>query len=79
MSTYSAPMSMPVASAQPEARAAFIRKTYSHLAAAILIFTGLIGLMLQTGLAESMTRTLMGSRFGWLMVMGGFMGGASML
>jgi len=74
MSTYSSSMSMPVTSAAPEARATFIRRTYSHLAAAILIFTGLIGLMLQTGLAESMTRALMGSQFGWLIVMGGFMG-----
>ena len=63
-----------VSQAEPEARALFIRKTYSHLAAALLVFAGLTGLMLETGIGLSLTRVLAGSRYSWLIVMGAFMG-----
>jgi FtsH-binding integral membrane protein len=64
---------MPASRAEPAERAAFIRRVYSHLAAAILVFTGLIGLLLRTGLAESMTRAMIGTGYGWLIVLGLFM------
>lgn len=62
------------ARAEPEARALFIRKTYSHLAAALLVFAGLTGLMLETGVGLSLTRVLVGTRYAWLIVLGAFMG-----
>jgi FtsH-binding integral membrane protein len=63
-----------VVEAAPEARAAFIRRTYTHLAMAILAFIGLEVIFFQSGLARAMTATLLGSgRVGWLAVLGGFM------
>ncbi|MDA3874252.1 MAG: Bax inhibitor-1 family protein [Kiritimatiellae bacterium] len=74
MNAYANTISMPASGAEPSERAEFIRRTYSHLAAAILVFTGLIGLMLQTGLAESMARMISGNSYSWLIVLGAFMG-----
>jgi hypothetical protein len=63
-----------VVEAAPEARAAFIRRTYTHLAMAILAFIGLEVIFFQSGLARAMTAALLGSgRLGWLAVLGGFM------
>lgn len=62
------------AQAGPDARAAFVRSTYSHLAGALLIFAGLCGLILQTPLAGSMTQLMVGSRYSWLITLGLFMG-----
>ena len=59
--------------ASPEARAAFIRRTYQHLAMAILAFIGLEFVIFKTGLAEAMTRTMLGGKFSWLVVLGAFM------
>jgi FtsH-binding integral membrane protein len=70
---YANSMSMPAAQAAPADRAAFIRKTYSHLAAALLVFAGLIGLLFETGAAEAMTRAMIGSGVSWLVILGGFM------
>lgn len=74
MNTYANSMSMPASRAEPSERAAFIRRAYSHLAAAILVFAGLIGLLLQTPVAETMARSVAGSGFGWLLVLAAFMG-----
>lgn len=73
MNMYANSMSMPAAQAAPADRAAFIRKTYSHLAAALLVFAGLIGLLFETGAAEAMTRAMIGSGVSWLVILGGFM------
>jgi len=59
--------------ASPEARAAFIRRTYQHLAMAILAFMGLEFIIFKTGMAEAMTRTMLGGKFSWLVVLGAFM------
>jgi FtsH-binding integral membrane protein len=59
--------------APPEARAAFIRRTYQHLAMAILAFIGLEFVIFKTGMAEAMTRTMLGGKFSWLVVLGAFM------
>jgi FtsH-binding integral membrane protein len=61
-----------VAQGQPQERAEFIQKTYTHLAGAVGAFIGVEFLLFQSGLAEVITQSLMGSRFGWLAVMAGF-------
>jgi len=64
-----------VAEAAPEARAEFIRRTYTHLAMAILAFIGLEVIFFQSGLARSLSAAVYGAgRIGWLVVLFGFMG-----
>jgi len=53
-------------------RAAFIRRTYGHLALALLAFTGIEYYLLQSDFAVSMA-IRMTSGFSWLLVMGAFM------
>jgi FtsH-binding integral membrane protein len=60
-----------VSQAQPGERAAFIRRTYAHLAGAILAFVGLEIYMVNSPIAE-MLLNVMAMRFGWLMILGGF-------
>ena len=67
--TYSA-----VAEADPEVRAGFIRRTYGHLAVAILAFVLLEALLFQTALPEAMVGVLARSGYSWLIVLGAFMG-----
>ena len=62
-----------VAESTPEIRAGFIRRTYAHLAGAVLAFLLIEIAIFQTPLAETLTRSLLGARFGWLLVLGGFM------
>src|SRR5438552_12485466 len=63
-----------VAEAAPEARAEFIRRTYTHLAMAILAFIGLEIIFFQSGVAEALTGAVVGAgRIGWLVVLLGFM------
>jgi FtsH-binding integral membrane protein len=57
-------------------RAAFIRRTYAHLAGAILAFMGLEAILLNTpGIPEAVIRTLAVSPYSWLIVMVAFIGG----
>ena len=64
-----------VVDAAPEARAAFIRRTYNHLAMAVLAFIGLEVIFFQSGFATKMAATVLGTgRLGWLAVLLGFMG-----
>jgi len=53
-----------------DARAAFIVRTYNHLAGAILAFTGIEILFFKSGIAETMARAMLGTN--WLLVLGGF-------
>ena len=62
-----------VSEAGTDVRSAFIIKTYTHLLGAILAFTGLEIIFFKTGFALKFTELLMGSRFGWLLVLGAFM------
>lgn len=62
-----------VADALPAERAEFIRKTYTHLAGAVGVFVGLEYLLLQSPIAGAMMKLISGSRYGWLMILGGFM------
>jgi len=63
-----------VADSQPEVRAAFIRKTYMHLAGAILAFIVLEFFLVNSPIAEPLTRALFASRWSWFIVLGAFMG-----
>jgi len=54
-------------------RAAFIRRTYGHLAAAILAFVALETLLLMSPLKAVMFNWLGGSMVPWLVVLGAFM------
>ena len=60
------------AQAQPGERAAFIRRTYGHLAGAVLAFIALEAYMINSPIA-GMLLGVMSMRFGWLMILGGFM------
>lgn len=60
------------AKARPSERAQFIQKTYQHLAGAIAAFIVVETLLFQSGIAEAFTQALSGSRFSWLLVLGGF-------
>lgn len=61
-----------VAEAPATERAAFIRKTYAHLAGALLVFAGIEAMLLQTPLANIMLG-FAASRWGWIAVIGAFM------
>jgi FtsH-binding integral membrane protein len=67
-------MGYPIAAnAQAEARAAFIRRTYGHLAGAILAFIALETVLLHIPGIENVVVGMIGSRFSWLIVLGAFM------
>lgn len=72
MEYYQAPVM--VADAPAEARALFIRRTYTHLAWAILAFVGLESLFFGMGLPQVMLNLLAISQYSWLIVLGGFIG-----
>jgi len=71
MTTYQ--QTMTVAYAQPSERAIFIRKTYGHLAAAILFFIIVEAVLLQPAIARPILETFLSSQYSWLIVLGGFM------
>jgi FtsH-binding integral membrane protein len=54
-----------------EERAAFIRRTYAHVFAAIVAYVALAGVILNTGLGEQLARMMMGGQ--WLIVLGAYM------
>lgn len=60
------------ANALPEERARFIRKTYLHLAAAILAFIGLETYLFMSGMAEMIAGTMLS--VSWFIVLALFMG-----
>lgn len=63
-----------VAASNESVRAAFIRKTYAHLAGAILAFVAIEFALFQIPGIEQKVFGLLGqSRFSWLIVLGGFM------
>jgi FtsH-binding integral membrane protein len=64
-----------VAETTPQLRAAFIRRTYGHLAGAILAFVAIeVFLFKFTPLPEAILNLLSQSRYSWLIVMVAFMG-----
>lgn len=63
-----------VAEASPEARAAFIRRTYIHLAGAILAFVLIETAIIMSGAGAVIAQTMLGGSYSWLIVLGAFMG-----
>ena len=55
-------------------RSQFLRRTYLHLAAAILAFAGLEAVFLNSPIAPAMTKLMVGTQYSWLIVLGLFMG-----
>jgi FtsH-binding integral membrane protein len=51
-------------------RAAFVVRTYNHLFGAIALFVAIELVLFQSGIAETIARTLLGTS--WLLVLGGF-------
>jgi FtsH-binding integral membrane protein len=62
------------AQAQASERAAFVRRTYAHLAGAILAFVGLEALLLRLPGLDNFMPVLFGSGVGWIVVLVAFMG-----
>ncbi len=60
------------AGAPADARAAFVRRTYGHLAGAVLAFALVEALLLRWSGAEELALTMTGG-WNWLLVLGGFM------
>ena len=56
-----------------EKRMDFLRKTYSHLLLAILAFVLFSALFYRIGVGAAVLDFIAGNRFGWLMMLGGFM------
>jgi FtsH-binding integral membrane protein len=61
----------PVASLDATSRARFISRTYGHLFAAILAFTGIEIFLFTGGFAEPIARAMLGTS--WLLILGAFM------
>lgn len=70
---YTRTISMSVAQSVPDERAAFIRRTYSHLAGAVALFIGAEALLLRSSLGETMLGFITANQYGWLMILGAFM------
>ena len=71
--TFSNTFGNSAANAMPAERASFIRKTYAHVAGAILVFAALVGILVNTETAEVVARTMTGG-YRWLIVLVAFMG-----
>lgn len=74
MDNYTSTFGNSAADAMPAERASFIRKTYLHLAAAILAFIALEVVLFSTGAAYTIASTMLGGGWSWLIVLALFMG-----
>ena len=70
---YNPSYEMSAADAPAAARAEFIKKTYAHLAGAVLAFIAIEGALLASPAGELIARSMLGTRWGWLLVLGAFM------
>jgi hypothetical protein len=70
---YPSPMGMFAAQAAADERADFITKTYLHLAGAIGLFVILEALLLPLPGTAQLVQMMIGTRYGWLVVLGLFM------
>lgn len=73
MTSYSGNPFVTVADSSAVDRAAFIRRTYLHLAGAILAFVGIEAALLRSTLGLRMLDFMQGGRASWLLILGGFM------
>lgn len=71
--SYGYDIGVPAAQAQASERALFIRRTYGHLAVAILAFVGLEAALVSIPGIENVVFTMIGSRLSWFVVLGLFM------
>jgi len=71
--SYGYDIGMPAAQAQASERATFIRRTYGHLAIAILAFVGLLAVLVNIPGIKDVVLMMTGSRLSWFVVLGGFM------
>ena len=62
------------ADALPEERASFIRKTYLHLAGAVLIFVLMEAYLVTSGAGAWVAQTMLGTSYSWLIVLAAVMG-----
>lgn len=62
------------AEASTNERASFIRLTYLHLAGAVLAFMAIEAVLLNLPGVGDVVSSVLGNRWGWLLVLGGFMG-----
>jgi FtsH-binding integral membrane protein len=74
MENFNTTYGIPAAEAAPLERAAFIRRTYTLLAVAILAFIGVETLFFITPIAGMIASVLFTGAIGWLLVLGLFMG-----
>ena len=70
---YQSPLGTFAAQAAADERSDFITKTYLHLAGAIGLFVILEALLLATPGTENLVKMMIGTRYGWLVVLGLFM------
>jgi len=63
---------VPVAQDHADARAAFIRRTYLHLAGAVGAFVIIEMLLLRSALPRIMLTFIQSNSYGWLMILGAF-------
>ncbi len=71
MNYYESPAT--VADIPESGRAAFIRRTYGHLAGAVAAFVVLETLLIASGAGRALAGLMLGGRWTWLIVLGGFM------
>lgn len=62
------------ADALPAERAAFIRKTYLHVAGALAVFALMEAYLVSSGAGLAIAKTMLGGQMSWLIVLGLFMG-----
>ncbi len=70
---YRSPLGVFAAEAAADERSAFITKTYAHLAGAIGLFVALEALLLRSHVADNLIPMMIGTHYGWLVVLGLFM------
>src|SRR3954454_9030020 len=61
------------ARAPADARATFIRRTYGHLAGAVLAFVALESVLLNLPGIDELVNAVFGGRVSWLLILGAFM------
>lgn len=72
--TYERTYNFSAADALPEERASFIRKTYAHLAGAVLLFVLMEAYLISSGAGLAIAQTMLGGSFSWFIVLALFMG-----
>ena len=63
---------IPVAALGVDQRVQFIRRTYGHLAAAIVAFVAIEAVAFSLGIGQTVSNALLSTGAGWLLVLGGF-------